>query len=243
MKIKMINKNLKKILHKNLFLLTFILLLMVTFNFFQNVFHLIKYDKNERLIKNSEFCGGDSQGFIVHLAENYNFKNNPFLLNNTISPLSDWFYFDFKKKHEPKELILLNYEEFQLIDAKQSKNLFLINQTPPLMQNIIGIKINLKNVLLVDQSFLIELFKIEDGKKNIFYSEDILFEKNFISKLIHLNFNEEEGSKLRLYGINVKPFKENIFQSIKLLVQNQIKLKNYKTIERKQNCYYLKKND
>ena len=69
------------------------------------------------------------------------------------------------------------------------------------------------------------------------------FEKNFTSKLIHLNFNEEEGSKLRLYGINVKPFKENIFQSIKLLVQNQIKLKNYKTIERKQNCYYLKKND
>ena len=111
------------------------------------------------------------------------------------------------------------------------------------MQNIIGIKINLKNVLLVDQSFLIELFKIEDGKKNIFYSEDILFEKNFISKLIHLNFNEEEGSKLRLYGINVKPFKENIFQSVKLLVQNQIELKNYKTIERKQNCYYLKKND
>ena len=57
------------------------------------------------------------------------------------------------------------------------------------MQNIIGIKINLKNALLVDQSFLIELFKIEDGKKNIFYSEDILFEKNFTSKLIHLNFN------------------------------------------------------
>lgn len=239
----MINKNLKKILHKNLFLLTFILLLMVTFNFFQNVFHLIKYDKNERLIKNSEFCGGDSQGFIVHLAENYNFKNNPFLLNNTISPLSDWFYFDFKKKHEPKELILLNYEEFQLIDAKQSKNLFLINQTPPLMQNIIGIKINLKNTLSADQSFLIRLFKIEDGKKNVIHSEDILFKKNLISKLIQFNLDEMKGSKLKLYGIDIKPFNENIFQSVKLLVQNKIELEKYTIIEKKQNCYYLKKND
>ena len=243
MNIKMINKKLKKILHKNLFLLIFIMLLLVSFNFFQNVFHLIKYDKNERLIKNSQFCGGDSQGFIVHLTKNYNFKNNPFLLNNTISPLSDWFYFDFKKKHEPKELILLNYEEFQEIDARPSKNLFLIDQTPSLMKNIIGIKINLKNTILVNQSFLIELYKIEDGKKNIIYSEDILFEENFISKLIHLNFDEEEGSKLRSYGIDIKPFNENIFQNVKLLVQNKIELKNYKTIERKQNCYYLKKND
>tara|TARA_B110000037_G_scaffold113795_1_gene130934 strand:+ start:190 stop:921 length:732 start_codon:yes stop_codon:yes gene_type:complete len=243
MKIKTINKNLKKILQKNLSLLIFIILLIVTFDFFQNVFHLIKYDKNERLIKNSQFCGGDSQGFIVHLAKSYDFKNNPFLLNNTISPLSDWFYFDFKKKYEPKELILLNYEEFQEIDFKQSKNQFLINQTPSLMKSIIGIKINLKNALLADQFFLIELFKIEDAKKNIIYSENVLFEENFISKLIHLNFDEEKGSKLRLYGIDVKPFNKNIFQSVKLLVQNKIELKKYETIERKQNCYYLKKND
>ena len=79
MNIKMINKKLKKILHKNLFLLIFIMLLLVSFNFFQNFFHLIKYDKNERLIKNSQFCGGDSQGFIVHLTKNYNFKKRWFI--------------------------------------------------------------------------------------------------------------------------------------------------------------------
>ncbi|MDA7565812.1 hypothetical protein N8728_04870 [Candidatus Pelagibacter sp.] len=243
MKIKAINKNLKKTINKNLFLLIFILLLLVSFDFFKNVFHLIKYDKNERLIRNSEFCEKDSQGFVVYLKEKYNFKDNPFLLNNTISPLSDWVYFDFKKKNEKKKLILLNYEELQEIDAKLSKSVFLINQTPPLMKNIIGIKIHLKNVLSTDQSFLIKLFKIEDGKKNMIYSEDILFKKNLISKLIHLNFDEMKGSKLRLYGIDIKPFNENIFQNVKLLVQNKIELKKYTIIEKKQNCYYLKKND
>ena len=243
MKIKTIKKNLKKIINKNLFLLIFTMLLLVSFNFFQNVFHLIKYDKDERLIRNSEFCEKGSQGFVVYLKENYNFKENPLLLNNTISPLSDWIYFDFKKKNKKKELILLNYEELQEIDAKLSKSLFLINQTPPLMKNIIGIKIHLKNVLSADKSFLIKLFKIEDGKKNIIYSEDISLKKNLITKLIHLNLDEMKGSKLRLYGIDIKPFNENIFQSVKLLVQNKIELEKYTIIEKKQNCYYLKKND
>ena len=164
-------------------------------------------------------------------------------MNNTISPLSDWIYFDFKKKIEKKKLILLNYEESQEIDAKLSKSLFLINQTPPLMKNIIGIKINLKNTLSADQSFLIRLFKIEDGKKNVIHSEDILFKKNLISKLIQFNLDEMKGSKLKLYGIDIKPFNENIFQSVKLLVQNKIELEKYTIIEKKQNCYYLKKND
>lgn len=243
MKIKTIRKNLKNIINKNLFLLIFIMLLLVSFNFFQNVFHLIKYDKNERLMRNSEFCEKSSQGFVVYLKENYNFKENPLLLNNTISPLSDWVYFDFKKKIEKKKLILLNYEESQEIDAKLSKSLFLINQTPPLMKNIIGIKINLKNTLSADQSFLIRLFKIEDGKKNVIHSEDILFKKNLISKLIQFNLDEMKGSKLKLYGIDIKPFNENIFQSVKLLVQNKIELEKYTIIEKKQNCYYLKKND
>ena len=104
MKIKTIKKNLKNIINKNLFLLIFIMLLLVSFNFFQNVFHLIKYDKNERLIRNSEFCEKGSQGFVLYLKENYNLKENPLLLNNTISPLSDWVYFDFKKKIEKKNL-------------------------------------------------------------------------------------------------------------------------------------------
>ena len=52
-----------------------------------------------------------------------------------------------------------------------------------------------------------------------------------------------KGSKLKLYGIDIKPFNENIFQSVKLLVQNKIELEKYTIIEKKQNCYYLKKND
>ena len=64
------NKYLKNLEIKYISVIIFFALL-IKFNFFQNVFHVIKYDKDERLLRNSKFCEGDSQGFIVYL------KNRP----------------------------------------------------------------------------------------------------------------------------------------------------------------------
>ena len=39
----------------------------LSFDFFNNVFSIIKYDRDERIIRNSKFCEGDSQGFVIYL--------------------------------------------------------------------------------------------------------------------------------------------------------------------------------
>ena len=97
MKIKNLSINYKKQKGITLIILILLITILVSFDFFKNVFSIIKYSKDERIIRNSKFCEGDSQGFVSYLNKNYNFETNPILLNNTISPIADWIYFDFKK--------------------------------------------------------------------------------------------------------------------------------------------------
>ena len=132
-----------KSLKTNLIILLFFFAIVVNFDFFKNVFSIIKYEKDERLKKTSFFCEKDSQGFIIYLKKKYNFQSNPELINNTISPLSDWIYFDFKKTIS-KKLILLNYEETQELDTQFINNEFIINTAPPLVKKIKESKISLK---------------------------------------------------------------------------------------------------
>ena len=58
MKFKNLNINYKK--RKGIVLILFILFMtiLVSFDFFKNVFSIIKYSKDERIIRNSKFCEG-----------------------------------------------------------------------------------------------------------------------------------------------------------------------------------------
>ena len=58
-----------------------------------------------------------------------------------------------------------------------------------------------------------------------------------------MSLKDPEGSKLRSYEIEIKPFKKGKIKNVNLIINNQIKLNDYQIIEKKQNCYFLKKND
>jgi len=243
MKFKNLNINYKKRKEIVLILLILFMTILVSFDFFKNVFSIIKYSKDERIIRNSKFCEGDSQGFVSYLNKNYNFGTNPILLNNTISPIADWIYFDFKKKQNKNELILLNYEETQTIKTELKNSRFIARKLPPLLKEIKGINISFEDDLEIDKTFVVSLYKVQNKKKENLISNQVLLKKGHNNKFIDLSLNDSEGRKLRSYEIEIKPFKKDMIKNVNLIINNQIKLSDYQIIEKKQNCYFLKKND
>ncbi len=243
MKIKNLSIDFKK--QKGFVLIIFVLFItiLVSFDFFKNVFSIIKYNKDERIIRNSKFCEGDSQGFVSYLNKNYKFKSNPILLNNTISPMADWIYFDFKREQNQNELILLNYEETQIIRTELNNSKFIAQKLPPLLSEIKGINIYFEDALEIDKTFEINLYKVQNKKKEKLISNQVIFQKSFNNKFIDLSLKDPDGRKLRNYVIEIKPFEKDTIKNVNLIINNQIKLNDYQIIEKKQNCYFLIKND
>ena len=243
MKIKNLSIDFKK--QKGFVLIIFVLFItiLVSFDFFKNVFSIIKYNKDERIIRNSKFCEGDSQGFVIYINKKYKFGSNPILLNNTISPMADWFYFDFKKEQNQSELILLNYEETQVIKTELNNSNFVAQKLPPLLSEIKGINIYFEDALEIDKTFEINLYKVQNKKKEKLISNQVIFQKSFNNKFIDLSLKDPDGRKLRNYVIEIKPFEKDTIKNVNLIINNQIKLNDYQIIEKKQNCYFLIKND
>ena len=235
--------NLKNIEIKYVLVIIFFVLL-VKFNFFQNVFHVIKYDKDERLLRNSKFCEGDSQGFIVYLKNRYEFNTNPILQNNSIAPLSDWYYFDFEKNSNKKnEYILLNYEENQKLDTYLSNSKYIINETPPLIEKIESVEIKLNNNLIKDKNLIINLFKLENKIEKKILTRKININNDQSDYSINISLDESKGSKLRRYQVEIIPFNKELIDDVKISIKNKFNLDDFEIIEKKQNCYFLKKYD
>jgi len=235
--------NLKNIEIKYVLVIIFFVLL-VKFNFFQNVFHVIKYDKDERLLRNSKFCEGDSQGFIVYLKNRYEFNTNPILQNNSIAPLSDWYYFDFEKNSNKKnEYILLNYEENQKLDTYLSNSKYIINETPPLIEKIESVEIKLNNNSIKDKNLIINLFKLENKIEKKILTRKININNDQSDYSINISLDESKGSKLRRYQVEIIPFNKELIDDVKISIKNKFNLDDFEIIEKKQNCYFLKKYD
>lgn len=225
----------------NFIILLFFFVILMNFDFFKNVFSIIKYEKNERLKKTSYFCEKDSQGFIIYLKKKYNFQSNPELVNNTISPLSDWIYFDFKKTTNKKKLILLNYEEIQDLDTQFINNEFVLNATPPLVKKIKGVKISLKKKLDYDYPIKLNINEINFKDRNKLITRKFSFKKMTLNKEINLDLDISDKSKLNQYSISISPLDIDLINDVNILVENKISLNDYKIIDKKQNCYFLEK--
>ena len=230
-----------KSLRTNFVILLFFFVILANFDFFKNVFSIIKYEKNERLKKTSFFCEKDSQGFIIYLKKKYNFQTNPELINNTISPLSDWIYFDFKKIKNKKKLILLNYEEIQELDTQFINNEFIINLTPPLVKKIKAVKISLRKRLNQDYPIKLNINEINFKDKNKLITKKFSFKKMTLKKEINLDLDISDKSKLNQYSIVISPLDIDLINDVSILVENKIILNDYKIIDKKQNCYFLEK--
>ena len=95
----------------------------------------------------------------------------------------------------------------------------------------------------IDKTFEINLYKVQNKKKEKLISNQVIFQKSFNNKFIDLSLKDPDVRKLRNYVIEIKPFEKDTIKNVNLIINNQIKLNDYQIIEKKQNCYFLIKND
>lgn len=235
------NLKLSKLIKKNLIYIVLIIIICINFKFFENTFKVIRYEKNQRLFNFSNFCEKDSQGFVIYLTENYKFQTNPTLVNNHISPLSDWVYFDFNKikNNSQKEIILLNYDEFELLDLKKTNSYFILNSVPPLFKKLEYLSIKFNKNFDLPQYVEIKIFKLENNKKIKIYKKKFKVNRKENFHKFYLSL-DDDGSKIRKYLFDIKADKENMIDSVKINIRNKIDLDSYKIVEKKKNCYFLK---
>ena len=77
--------------------------------FFRNAYFVIKFNYKERLLRQYEFCGYESVGFLNYIRNKYNLSEKIPIINFGNSPNSSWFYSDLKSNYDNKRAILLNY--------------------------------------------------------------------------------------------------------------------------------------
>jgi hypothetical protein len=112
MRVKKINKN-----QYFSFILVFIILLIIvkqTF-FFRNAYFVTKFNYKERLLKQYEFCGYESLGFLNYVRNKYNLSEKIPIINFGNSPNPSWFYSDLKSNSDNKRVVILNYGRNQNI--------------------------------------------------------------------------------------------------------------------------------
>ena len=93
------------------FIIVFIILLAIIkqTEFFKNFYYTAKLSYKERLLKQYNFCGYESLGFLNYLREKYNFDNKIKIVNFGNSPDPSWFYSDLDNPASDQKVILLSY--------------------------------------------------------------------------------------------------------------------------------------
>ena len=93
------------------FIIVFIILLAIIkqTEFFKNFYYTAKLSYKERLLKQYNFCGYESLGFLNYLREKYNFDKKIKIVNFGNSPDPSWFYSDLDNPASDQKVILLSY--------------------------------------------------------------------------------------------------------------------------------------
>ena len=107
----------KKENFNKLLLVTLFLIIIKQTNFFRNAYFVIREPYNERLLKQYEFCGYESIGFLNYIKNKYKIDYKIPIINFGNSPNPNWFFSDLKNINNEKKIILLNY-------GKNQKKLF-----------------------------------------------------------------------------------------------------------------------
>lgn len=98
---------------KKIFLYTILVIfLLIHFKFFENIYLVLKYNLNKRLISNYGYCSGTSYGFIKYIDDKYKILKNLRIYNYDKSyPYSEAFIHKPKMEYENNYLLILNYDE------------------------------------------------------------------------------------------------------------------------------------
>lgn len=93
------------------FILILIILLAIAkqIDFFKSFYFITKLSYKERLLKQYNFCGYESLGFLNYLKEKYNIDRKIKIINFGNSPDPSWFYSDLQDSINSEKIILISY--------------------------------------------------------------------------------------------------------------------------------------
>ena len=94
--------------YKVIIILVALLITLKQIDFFKKLYFTLTRSYETRLIKEYEFCGGESIGFLNQIKKNFNIYYKIPIINYEISPNSNW-YFNNLKKIKTNKVIFLNY--------------------------------------------------------------------------------------------------------------------------------------
>jgi hypothetical protein len=116
--------NISNYLHIIIFTLVLLITIKQT-NFFKNIYFVFKLNYEERLMKQYEFCGYESLGFLNYIKKKYNINKRIPVINFGNSPNPEWFYSDLKINELEKRIIFLSYgrNEERFLDLYKKYNL------------------------------------------------------------------------------------------------------------------------
>jgi len=114
------------------FFIILFLIFTIKFDFFLNIYIILKNNSDARMISNYGYCYPKGYGFIQEMSSKYNLKDYNINTNNKMNlPSSNIFNFSFKKKKSLYE-ILINYKsedldiikkKFKVIESQQECHL------------------------------------------------------------------------------------------------------------------------
>jgi hypothetical protein len=100
--------NINYYLYSIIVIFVFVVIIKQT-NFFKNTYFVLKFDYEVRLLKQYEFCGHESLGFLNYIKKKYNINYRIPVVNFGNSPNPEWFYSDLKENDLEKRVIFLSY--------------------------------------------------------------------------------------------------------------------------------------
>ena len=98
----------KKKYYKIIIVLIALLITLKQIDFFKKLYFTLTRSYETRLIKEYEFCGSESIGFLNEVKKKFNINYRIPIINYDISPKSDW-YFNNLKNIKTNKVIFLNY--------------------------------------------------------------------------------------------------------------------------------------
>jgi len=234
----------------NRLLLVLILLLFLAqyVNFYKNLKNIYLNNYEKRIANIYGFCEKSSLGFLLYIKEKYKFEEYPQIVNYKITPLSKWIL-DLdgksKSKEESKYLFILNYQQDLKINLPLVRNNFFII---PNQENNVGVK-NIKIKLDGQDNYQtydvnIKLIQSNFKDSNVIYHNSfnkVLFRNNEAEVSLNFQTKTLQDRVLRSYILieaNKPSFKIN---NISMTFYNKYQINKENIIEKKGNCYFLKK--
>ena len=234
---------LKKHLLETLIAITFFIFLY-EIELFRKTYNILTNSYEKRIEKIYGFCSEKSSGFINYIQKKYKLEKNPKIVKFTGVRNPRWIFFN-RTNIDDKHTILIKYNNDDIIYlSKEEENNFKYNFSyRNNHKKFLKLLFETKNINLFEK---IEIYK----NKKIIYEK--LIDEDVVNKnndLVEVIFSKELSDEFYKNNFNTADYyfkfiqKNNLADlkilNVRLKLENEINLNNYKIIEQIENCYFL----